>query len=131
MSDIRTYKMPGSYKGISDLSSIYAFHGNSQGYDSCSNDVNDFIGSQGWMSVSHGFKDIDYLNQDEVNKRSLEIQKENDEYIKSLYKSGQYGEYNGDINLSLKYMPLYDDPSPIHSKGVESYRMAFIDFSKE
>ncbi len=127
-NDIREYKMKGTYKGIDDLKSIYAFHGNSQGDDSHSNDINDFIGSKGWMSVSSHFKDIDYLNQEEVNKRSLEIQLENEKYIESVKKSGEYGQYNGDIILSIKYFPLYDDPPKLSNKP-ESYRMTFINFS--
>ena len=130
-NEFRTYKMNGGYKGKDDLKSPYAFHGNSQGDDSRSNDINDYIGSQGWMYVSSHFNDIDYLNQEEVNKRSLEIQKENDEYIKSLKQSGEYGKYAGDIHITMKYMPLYDDPQPrIYNKPMESYRMTFIDFSK-
>lgn len=130
MEGFKTYKVKGSNKGISDLKSIYAFHGNSQGDESRTNDVERFKNSEGWLSVSTYFKDIDYLNQEEVNKLSFEIEKENDKYIESLHKSGEYGDYNGDIELSIKENPMYDSPRR-PGKSLESYRMTFIDFSKK
>ncbi len=52
-----TYKISADYiKGISDLKSEYAFHGNSQGDDSKTNSVDEFIGSGGWKSVSSNMK---------------------------------------------------------------------------
>ena len=124
-----TYKISADYtKGISDLESEYAFHGNSQGDDSKTNSVDEFIGSGGWKSVSSNFKDIDYLNQSEVDKRALEIRTKNQQRILELKRNGEYGKrVENEISLSL--VPCYEfDSNKIHSATLDSYRMVFIDF---
>ena len=133
MSEFKTYKLSGGYKGITDLKSKYAFHGNSQGDDSATNDIEAFKSSQGWLSVSRGFEDIDYLNEDAVAKRSAEIEQENREYVEALKKSGEYGTYLGDISLTIKVNPLFDTSllKVLKGKGVESYKMTFINFNKQ
>ena len=124
-----TYKISADYiKGISDLKSEYAFHGNSQGDDSKTNSVDEFIGSGGWKSVSSNFKDIDYLNQSEVDKRALEIRTKNQQRILELKRSGEYGKkVENEISLSVKPCPKYDF-TKIHNTTLDSYRMTFIDF---
>ena len=124
-----TYKISADYiKGISDLKSEYAFHGNSQGDDSKTNSVDEFIGSGGWKSVSSNFKDIDYLNQKEVDKRVLDIRTKNQQRILELKRNGEYGErVENEISLSL--IPCSEfDSYKIHSTTLDSYRMTFIDF---
>ena len=124
-----TYKICSDYiKGISDLESEYAFHGNSQGDDSKTNSVYEFIGSGGWKSVSSNFKDIDYLNQKEVDKRVLDIRTKNQQRILELKRNGEYGErVENEISLSL--IPCSEfDSYKIHSTTLDSYRMTFIDF---
>ena len=124
-----TYKICSDYiKGISDLESEYAFHGNSQGDDSKTNSVDEFIGSGGWKSVSSNFKDIDYLNQSEVDKRALEIRTKNQQRILELKRNGEYGKrVENEISLSIKTSPKFDSPK-IHNTTLDSYRMIFIDF---
>ena len=115
-------------KGVSDLKSEYAFHGNSQGDDSATNSVEEFIASGGWKSVSSNFKDIDYLNQSEVDKRSLEIRTENQQRILELKRNGEYGKrVENEISLSIKTFPKFDS-AKIHNTTLDSYRMTFIDF---
>ena len=124
-----TYKISADYtKGISDLESEYAFLGNSQGDDSKTNSVDEFIGSGGWKSVSSNFKDIDYLNQSEVDKRALEIRTKNQQRILELKMNGEYGKrVENEIALSIKTFPKFDSPKMLNT-SLESYRMTFIDF---
>jgi hypothetical protein len=130
MGDIRIYKMKGRYKGTDDMPSIYAFHGNSQGDNSKSNSVNDYISSDGWMSVSSYFKDIDYMNQEAVDKRSKELKLKNDKYVQDCKDNGTYGEYTGDIEISMLYNPLFDN-NYVDKCKTESYKMCILDFSKK
>ena len=124
-----TYKISADYiKGVSDLESEYAFHGNSQGDDSVTNSVDEFIGSGGWKSVSSNFKDIDYLNQKEVDKRVLDIRTKNQQRILELKRNGEYGKrVENEIFLSIKTFPKLDSPK-MHNTTLDSYRMIFIDF---
>ena len=78
------YIGPKRRLGIDDLRSEFAFHGNSQGDDSVSNSVDTFVSQKGWMSVNCWYKDIDYLNQDEVDKKVLEIKQFNADRIEQL-----------------------------------------------
>jgi hypothetical protein len=129
MEGFKTYKLQGTYKGISDLKSIYAFHGNSQGDDSVTNDVEDYKNSAGWMSVSEGFKNTDIHSQTAVDERSSEIEEENKLYIEYLHKIGEYGKYNGDFLLTIKENPMHDAPL-LKGKGVESYKMTLINLTE-
>ena len=124
-----TYKISADYiKGVYDLESEYAFHGNSQGDDSVTNSVDEFIGSGGWKSVSSNFKDIDYLNQSEVDKRALEIRTKNQQRILELKRNGEYGKrVENEISLSIKTSPKFDSPKMLNT-SLESYRMTFIYF---
>ena len=101
-------------KGIDDLKSIYAFHGNSQGDDSVSNKLEDYINSKGWMSFGFDCE----LTQEAIDKESKERAIWNENYINELQKSGEYlKEYeislkfnhNSDfdnINKNIKYYPF-------------------------
>lgn len=126
--EFKTINGPEIFKGITDLKSIYAFHGASQGDESQSNNVKTFKQMDGWWHVSFYFKDIDYLNQEEVNKRSNEIKLENDKYIQSLKDSVEYGKSDGHIKVTFVENPLLDRPKM--NQSVCSYTYDIYDFSK-
>lgn len=131
MSEWKTLTFDSGRRGIDDLNSIYAFHGGSQGDDTRSNDVELYKASNGWLILNRDFKDINYLDQNEVDKRSKEIDKENNLYIKRLKQNKKYGSKLPETNLKLKLVPLYDTPTKkISDKPLESYRMTMLDFSK-
>lgn len=127
MNKSKEYKVQGTYKGINDLKSIYAFHGNSQGDTSVSNDIDVYKSSNGWMCISKYFKDIDCSNQEEINKRSLKLKKENDKYIAQCHKNNTYGEYNGDITFKIMANPLMDNNIKIKKSSLV---FDILDFSK-
>jgi len=114
--------------GIDDLKSEYAFHGNSQGDESVSNDVNIFNNSGGWMSYI--FKDIP-LVQKEIDKEVLRRKKYNKNYIKELKQNGNFGKDYKQI-LFIQSDPIYDkkEIKLIKNKSTESYRFNIIDLSK-
>lgn len=125
----KTYTIPVENSlGITDLISEYAFHGNSQGDDSATNSVSEYIASEGWKSVASEFKDIDYLNQSAVDKRAAEIKLRNSTYIDKVTREGNYGkETTTNISLVIKTFPVYDTPAK--SPSTDSYRLTFLDFS--
>ena len=114
--------------GIDDLKSEYAFHGNSQGDESVSNDVNTYNSSGGWMSYI--FKDIP-LVQKEIDKEVLRRKEYNNNYIKDLKASGKYGKDYDQI-FKVQSDPLYDKSNlkQSNNKSTESYRMIIMDLSK-
>lgn len=128
-SEFKSYTFTNTHKlGITDLECEYAFYGNSQGDDSSTNSVEDYLSSGGWKSVSSNFKDIDYLNQSEVDKRALEIRTKNQQRILELKRNGEYGKrVENEISLSIKTSPKFDSPKMLNT-SLESYRMTFIDF---
>lgn len=110
--------------GIDDLYSLYAFHGNSQGDESVSNNIADFEASKGWMSF--GF---DCEMTDEAIAKEIQRRKDyNELYIRNLRAQGRYGEEYIQY-LELEYNPLFDGKQVFPHGPLESYRMIFIDFS--
>lgn len=123
---IKKYNISGGYKGIDDLQNIYAFKGNSQGDESCSNEILDYLASKGWMSFH--FDKIDKTNQEAIYEESLRRQKANEIYIQKCKTDGTYGQYLGDIQLQMIHNPLFDD-SPSFS-AQNSYSIVILDLSK-
>ncbi len=121
--EIIAYKINRSKKA--DLSyPTYAFHGNSQGDTSATNDVQDFLTSKGWMGVHHKYAHIEYLNQERVNERFKELEEirlrelseltdEDDEYV---------------MELSIVANPKLDNNS--YKSSLQSGSFGFIDLSK-
>ena len=122
--EFRTYQGPPIRLGIDDLKTEYAFHGNSQGDTSCTNDVKQYVASDGWLSC--WFKDIDPLNQEEIDKEVERRKEWNKLYVKKLKKQGTYGKPTEGVSITLKHFPPYDDPTFIEKGNPESYRMEFI-----
>jgi hypothetical protein len=128
MSKFKTYTIPHTtIKGKNDLLDIYAWHGNSQGDESRTNDVEEALSMKGWMSPT--FKDVDCTNQEAVDAEVLRRIAENDKYIKELMKSGEYlKEYKSDIEFTMIHDPKWDTPKS--NIKLESYRIVMFDMSK-
>lgn len=118
-------------RGIDDLVSEFAFRGNSQGDESTSNNIQDYLNSEGWMSYVFidfplDFKDIDKdqkLIYEEVERRK----KLNIAYVEELKIKGEYGK-DFEYSIQIKHNPIFDSPKhPIIFKPLESYKMMFID----
>lgn len=116
-------------RGITDLQSIYAFHFNDQGGGD-SNEAGLSLNSNGWWSFNDRFKNkgIDPRDQRAIDIESIAIAKENEEYINQLHLQNRYGE-EYETTIEIVYNPLFDDPN-ISIPKLESYRMEFLDFSK-
>ena len=130
VSKFTEYTGPKRRLGIDDLKSEFAFNGNSQGDDSVSNSVDTFISQKGWMSVNCWYKDIDYLNQDEVNKKVLDIKKSNSDRIEQLKLSGDYGKEVEGIHIFIEHDPLYDTIKDRFTESAMTYRYEILDLSK-
>lgn len=125
--DITEYKLKG-YRGVDDLLSEYAFRGNSQGDESASNEISDYISSKGWMSFMFG--DIDKTNQEAIYKEVERRKQQNLDYIDKLVREGRYKE-EYEITISLAHNPIFDEPSFFPSTPpLESYRVVLLDISK-
>ena len=125
------YTGPKIRLGIDDLKSEFAFYGNSQGDDSVSNSVDTFISQKGWMSVNCWYKDIDYLNQDEVNKKVLDIKKSNSDRIEQLKLSGDYGKEVEGIHMFIEHDPLYDTIKDRFTESAMTYRYEILDLNSK
>ena len=66
-------------------------------------------------------------NQQEINAEVERRKKLNEDYIKELKASGEYGKSAGHITISLQEDPLFDDPMP--KRICESYSYAILDMS--
>lgn len=130
MNKFTEYTGPKRKLGIDDLKSEFAFHGNSQGDDSVSNSVDTFVSQNGWMSVNCWYEDIDYLNQDEVDKKVLEIKQSNTDRIEQLKLSGDYGKEVEGIHVFIEHDPLYDTIKDRFSESTMTYRYEILDLSK-
>ncbi len=109
--------------GIHDLKSEYAFHGNSQGDESRSNNIATYLASGGWMSFMFDCPMTEEAIAIEVAKRK----EWNIDYINKLKDEGRFGE-EYEIALSIQEHPLFD--TPLEGKPLESYKVKFIDLSK-
>lgn len=121
---MKTYKTKKKL-GIDNLFCEFAFVGSSQGDESVSNDIDDYINSKGWMSITKGFEEIANDQQAiyEESKRRCII---NMEYIEKLKAEGRYGE-EYEIELNLHPSPDFDTPTNKGGPPLSSYRMVFLD----
>lgn len=128
MEDLITYNGPAIRLGIDDLKSIYAFHGSSQGDTTQTNDLLEYQSSGGWLTKSSHFSDVDYKDQESINKRSLEINNENNKYIDLLKSCNRYGESTPGIKIKMDYYEPFD--KPISTQGVTtSCRITYIELN--
>lgn len=130
MGEFKKYKLPDYRIGIDDLKNHYAFSYRATGEYVDTNDVERYKSSDGWLGVNESFKDIDYLNQDEVDKRSSEISLENDNRVSDLIKSGEYGKMTSGGTISIQHAPYYDDFFKVNQDSKLSYRFDIIDLNK-
>jgi hypothetical protein len=100
------YSVSGGKKGINDLQNEYAFRGNSQGDDSCSNEISDYLASGGWMSF-HFPVPID--DQRAIYEESERRKAANEKYIRQCKNDGTYGTDLPPIQLQMVHSPLFDD----------------------
>ena len=113
-------------KGYDDLVCAYAFIGNSQGDESATNNIGDYLNSKGWLSYTFS-KDININDQEAIDKESIRRKEQNIRYIQSLKDNGTYGE-EYEIDLFLNKNPLFDDPT---APSKETYRFVILDFNKD
>lgn len=114
-------------KGIDDLINVYAWTGNSQGDESYTNNIEEGLASQGWMS--YNFKDIDITDQKAINKESERRKKVNQDYINKLKEEGKYGE-EYEVKIYIQPNPIFDNKQPSGSP-LESFKMVFLDENNE
>lgn len=117
-------------KGIDDLKNIYAFVGNSQGDDSKSNEIRDYISAKGWMSFIFG-NEIDKTNQEAIYEESQRRILWNTAYVDQLLREGGFGE-EYEISIELVHNPIFDDPQLFPSDTpLESFKIQFINLKKD
>jgi hypothetical protein len=110
--------------GIDDLLCEFAFQGNSQGDESKSNEIADYIAAKGWMSITKGFEHI-VDNQEAIYEEAKKRCITNLEYIEKLKAERRYGEeYQIDINLHPH--PDFDTPTNKGGPPLSSYRMIML-----
>lgn len=112
-------------RGITDLRSEYAFVGNSQGDESRSNSIEDYIAAKGWMSYVFSCS----LNQDAIDKEAKRRKQRNSDYIKQLKEEGRFEE-EYEIKLELVNNPTFDSNNVIianNSNPLESFKLIFLD----
>jgi len=110
-------------KGIDDLKSLYAFHGNSQGDESQTNDIQTFLDSKGWMSFIFDCE----MTEGAILQQAMENHLWNNLYIQELKAKGEYG-IEDDYSIHVQHNPLFDVPKPlISSFPLESFKLIFLD----
>lgn len=112
-------------RGIDDLKSLFAFHGNSQGDESATNSIVTYVQAKGWLSFTFDCELTEEAIQAEIEVR----RKANEEYVRVLKETGKYGEeYNVQINIQDN--PAFDKPHNVTESPLSSYRMIFLDSSE-
>lgn len=118
----RIYEITGR-KGINDLKSLFAFIGNSQGDDSVSNNIQEYLDARGWMS---------FIFKCDLNKKAIESEIQNrklwnENYIKDLKEKGEYGKIYI-VNCEVELDHLYDAPIK-ETPLTESFKMVILNVS--
>lgn len=107
-------------KGIDDLLQTHAFIGNSQGDETKTNNISEYLNSGGWLS--YVFKDIDITDQEAIYRESAKRAYENKKYIKKLKDENSYEELYP-ITLEFQYNEKLDSnkiqPAPSYTFWVE------------
>jgi hypothetical protein len=112
------------FRGIDDLKSLFAFHGNSQGDETRTNDIEVFKSSEGWLSFT-----FDCELSEEAIQKEVEVRKKaNEEYVQVLKEQGKYEE-EYIVEVTIQENPVFDKPSAVSESPLTSYRMVFIDDS--
>ena len=126
MIELKTYSLKKK-RGVDDLISEYAFHGNSQGDETQTNSIEAYKASQGWLSFGFTCELTDEAIQKEVAIRK----EQNEKYIQELKDSGRYLE-EYEISISLAPNPIFDEP-PSNKypelRPMESYKFLLIDLN--
>jgi hypothetical protein len=124
---MKTYKIKKKL-GIDDLLCEFAFVGNSQGDESVSNKISDYIASKGWMYITSGFENI-ADNQEAIYEESKKRCIQNIDYIEKLKAEGRYGE-EYEIAINLHPDSNFDTPTNKVGSSLSSYKMIFLDTNK-
>ncbi len=119
---MKEYKLKGKY-GIDDLEGIYAFIGNSQGDTSCSNSVEDYNNSGGWLSFVFNCE----LTDEAINKEIERRIDNNTKYISQLAQEGKYGEIY-ENSVKIQENPIFDES--ISNNPLGSYSFKILDISE-
>lgn len=114
-------------KGIHDLKPEYAFRGNSQGDESVSNILEDYLNSQGWMSPT---LDDCPLVQEEIDKRIAENREWNRVYIEKLKRTGEYEE-EYTVGIKIGHNPLFDNPEVRVQQSLQSYKFITLNLNQD
>ncbi len=123
-NEVNTFKLTCK-KGVDDLLNIYAFSGNSQGDETRTNEISDYIAAKGWLS--YGFENVDITDQEAIYKESKRRRLENEKYIDTLIAEGRYKE-EYIISINFHHNPEFDGPlTPNENQNpLSSYRMIFF-----
>jgi hypothetical protein len=110
MSDFKKYSINRTIKkGINDLKCEFGFIGSSQGDESATNSVAEYLASAGWLITTLDKTKVDITNQKEVDAAIQERREANQAYIKQLQEVGEYGkEVSEELNIFIKPNPLFD-----------------------
>lgn len=123
MGKMTQYKFK-TRKGIDDLKSLYAFSGNSQGDETKTNDIQQYLDSKGWLSFNFDCELSSEAILDEIKRR----EEWNNNYIKELMQKGEYGKEQENI-LSIEYNPLFDNEHfVVVNKPLENYQFLILDY---
>jgi len=126
MGEYKTYDLPDYRLGIDDLKTTYLFHGASQGDETRTNNVNEYLSSDGWLRCVD--RDIKVFTQEVIDRAVEERITYNNRYIADLKKSGKYGQIEKGGTITIQQFPEYDNPRKLNTV-TESYRMEILDFS--
>ena len=102
---MKEYKIGPYKRGVHDLKSLFAFHGNSQGDDSQHNDIQRYKDSMGWNSFCFACG----LTEEEIAKEIETRRAWNEAYVARLREEGRYEEEYF-ITVRIKHNPIFDSP---------------------
>lgn len=123
---MKTYSLKRQ-RGVDDLQSEYAFHGNSQGDTTQTNSIESYKASQGWLSFEFSCE----LTNEAIQKEVAIRKEQNKKYVQELKNSGRYLE-EYEVQLSMMPIHLFDENPPNNLSAIpslESYKLFMIDQS--
>lgn len=111
-------------KGIDDLQNEYAFTHDSTGVHEYTNEISQYLESNGWLG--YRFDDIDITDQEAIYKESERRKQANLDYIETLYNDGIYGE-EYEITISIQDNSAFDTPFSSEELPLSSYSFVIFD----
>lgn len=110
-------------KGIDDLKSLSAFHGNTQGDDTNTNSIEDYNNSGGYLSFTFDCE----MTPEAIAQEIAERKKYNENYITELKEIDEYGK-EAEVLLNMEYDDIFDKKEII-TPSTSSYKMIILDFT--